>query len=262
MTIDFQPYSRPPRIDALRGIALAIQLLRVAPARPSRPVARALRKVRSTAVDLQTEVKARGRTRPESLRPLDSAFDGSWSALRDRLAAWSKVQSASFERPRERAEQLLAAYFSDGVQFVTLAYEAEWVYGEQLLERFDEEGALADIERLAGAEFVANVREQQAALGAALGLTGKRGTEEVASTSGLAERVSALASAIADYTRRLSGEVETDDPKSVAAFRKAVAPLDAHRAATAPKASGGETPSEPAEPVDPSQPIPPAPEEE
>ncbi len=241
MSIDFQPYSRPPRIDALRGIALATLLLRAAPSKPSRSVARSLRTVRSAAVDLQTELKARGRTRPESLKPLDVAFDNGWSALRDSLAAWTKVHGKSFEGLRARAEQLLAAYFPDGVEFVKLAYEAEWVHSQNLLERFEEERATADLERLAGAEILANVREQHATLGTALGLAGKRAAEEAASTTGVAERVTGLAHAIGDYTRRLAGEVETTDAASVAAFRKAMRPLDDHRAAAA-AGGGGTTP--------------------
>src|SRR5690606_27433134 len=104
--------------------------------------------------------------------------------------------------------------------------------------------------------------EQHAALGLALGLSGERVEKEVASTTGLAERVEALAAAIGEYTRRLAGEVDTSDPASVAAFRKAVAPLDAHRAAMAARsARGGGAPVEPElEPeVDPNEPIPPAP---
>lgn len=223
--------------------------------KPSRSVARALRKLRGAAVDLQTELKVRGRTRPESLKPLDAAFDNGWTALRDRLECWTRVHGKSFERLRAKAEQLIASYFPDGVEFVKLAYEGEWVYSQQILERFEEEGAIPDIERLAGAEYLANVREQHAFLGAALGLSGKREAEEVASTTGVADRVTALATAIADYTRRLAGEVETEDAASVAAFQKAVKPLDDHRAA----AVGGATkPTE--EPVDPATPIPPAPE--
>lgn len=50
------------------------------------------------------------------------------------------------------------------------------------------------------------------------------GRGPTAGTTGVAERATALAWAIAEYTRRLAGEVDTDDAASVAAFQKAMRP--------------------------------------
>jgi len=246
-TLDFQPYARSPRIDALGGTALAIRLLRAATKKPSKPVAATLRKIHQETVALREESKARARTKPEVLRPLDARFDNGWSALRDRVACWPKVASPRFAKDRKRAEQLLAAYFPEGVAFVLLAYEAEWVKSGELLARFDEEGAAKDIARLAGEPFLSNVREHHEDLGVALGLSGKGSKERQASSTGIAERVTALADAIGEYTRRLSGEVELSKSASVKAFLAAVEPLDLFRAAAASGVS---------EPIDVTEPIP------
>ena len=254
---DFQPYVRPPRIDALGGIALAHRLIRTGYPGSNKTTARALAKVRSTAVDVQEEVKKRGRTARANLRPLDAVFDNGWSALRDRLSAWLLVADESEQKQRVRAEQLLAVFFPEGVGFVQLAYEAEWVHSQQLLERFSDENAVADVERLAGAAFLKNVRLQHERLGAALDLSGSTAGEKAASSTGLAEKVNALAAAIAEYTRRYAGEVDAEDPASVAAFQEAMLPLDKHRASGG--ASGKETPKDvdaEDDPIDPAAPLP------
>jgi len=167
------------------------------------------------------------------------------------------VADPSQEKQRLRAEQLLLAYFPDGVEFVKLAYEAEWVHSAQLLERFDDEKVVADLEKLAGAAFLANVRSLHDKLGEALDLSGGTRGEKAASTTGLAEKVLALSAAIADYTRRYAGEVELDEPVSVAAFQAAMEPLDRHRASSG--TSGKETTKDDdadADPIDPASPLP------
>lgn len=255
--IDFQPYVRPPRIDAPGGIALAHRIIRTGYPGENRATIRALAKVRSTGVAVQEEMKKRGRTARANLKPLDAVFDNGWSALRDRVSAWTLVADPTEEKNRVRAEQLLAVYFPEGVGFVQLAYEAEWVHSQQLLERFDDENAVADIERLAGAAFLANVRLQNARLGEALDLSGSTPAEKAASTTGLAEKINALSAAIADYTRRYAGEVDADNPASVAAFLDAMQPLDKHRASAG--AGGKETAKDDAEeddPIDPAAPLP------
>lgn len=258
--LDFQPYARPPRIDALGGIALVRRLVRVGYAGSNKATAQAFAKARTAATAVQDELKKRGRTARGSLRPLDAAFDTAWSGLRDRLKIWTTVADPAQQKDRARAEELLAAYFDGGVEFVKLAYSQEWVHSDQLLERFADEGALADIERLAGAGFVANVRVHHAKLGEALDLAGSARAEDAATSAGLAEKVAALAAAIGEYTRRHLGEVDTDDPKSVAAFRKAMAPIDAHRAAGSKTIDSDADPdpdSDPdSDPDDPTDPIP------
>ncbi|MDX2089575.1 MAG: hypothetical protein SFX73_17100 [Kofleriaceae bacterium] len=226
--IDFLPYSRPPRIDALAGFALAVELLRVAPPRPSKAIAEALAEVRAAAQALDLESQARARTRPQSLKPLDMRFDGAWTALRDRLVSYSRLLSPEAAEERNRAEQLLAAYFPDGVQFVLLAYEAEWAASHQRITRWTKDGARADLASLAGERFVREVENAHQTLGEALNLSGALKAAKTPTQVG--QKVQALAEAIGDYTRKLSGTVERSDPKSVAAFRRAMEPLDAYRA--------------------------------
>ena len=261
--LDFQLYARPPRIDADGGIALVRRLVRAGYKGSSPATAAALVSVRGAAGALQEELKKRARTARTSLRPLDTAFDGAWTGLRDRLKAWGVLEDPDFVEDRQRAEQLLTSYFPDGLEFVKLSYEAEWVHSERLLERFSEEGAVADIDRLAGESFLRNVRSRHAKLGEALDLAGASSAERAASSTGLAERVNELASAIGEYMRLHAGEVRLKDPKSVEAFQLAMAPIDRHRASYSSGGSAaakdGAEDDEEEEPLDPTAPISPLP---
>jgi hypothetical protein len=252
--IDFGAYSRPPRIDAVGGLALARRLIRACPTSRFPVARRRIGKVREEAVALQAELKARARVRPSGLRALDSAFDGAWAAVRDRIAAWTKVSLGDYDAQRKRAEKLMASYFVDGVAFVQLSYEKEWVESQLLLDRFAEEGALTHVEQLAGKAFVENVNAAHKALGDAIGLTGAGPAAAAPSSTGVAERVEALARAIFDYLRGLTGDVEDNEAASVTAFRRAVEPLDTYRAE-----ASSDTPAKPDADAEPTAPIPPVP---
>lgn len=256
--IDFQPYARPPRIDALGGVALVHRMLRAGYAGKNPATISAFANMRARAVTVQDELKKRGRTASAPLRPFDIAFDNGWSGLRNQLQGWSLVHDPKHANKRARAEALLASYFPTGVDFVQLAYEEEWVYSAQLLERFVDEGATSDLESLTDPAFLDNVRVQHARLGEALNLTGRARGEDPASPTGLAEKVIALAAAIGEYTRRHSGEVDTDKEASVEAFRKSMEPLDRYRARNAPGAKDGTKPPDvdAEDPIDPAAPLP------
>lgn len=262
--IDFQLYARPPRIDADRGIALVRRLVRAGYKGSNPATAAALVTVRDAAGALQEELKKRARTARTSLRPLDTAFDGGWTGLRDRLKAWSFLEGPDFAEDRQRAEQLLLSFFPDGLDFLKGSYEAEWVYSERLLERFSDEGALADIDRLAGESFLRYVRAAHAKLGEALDLAGASNAERAASSTGLAERVNELATAIGEYMRLHAGEVRLKEPKTVEAFQLAMEPIDRHRASfssggSAPDKDGAEDDGDEEEELDPTAPISPLP---
>ena len=255
--IDFLPYSRPPRLDATGGLAVARRLIKACPTAGFPSARKKVPAVREAALALQTEAKLRARTRPANMKPIDSALDTAWSAVRDRIAPWTWTTDAKLDAQRRLAAKMLASYFPDGVEFVKLAYEQQWVESEQLLQRIKEEGARDVLEELAGKPFLANLESAHAAYGDALDLGDEAAPKTAASPTGIAERVGKLSRAIFDYTRALAGDVDLGDPSSVAAFRDAVAPLDAYRA----RLSGG-LEQDPETPLDAIPPLPDADPEE
>jgi hypothetical protein len=260
--IDLSQYARIPRLDTRGGLALVRKFLRSAPAERFPSARKKLVKVRAAALELQAESKLRARTKPSNLRPEDSRFDAAWSALRDRIASCLALSRAEDAETRKKADRILTLYFENGVQFVRLSFEDEWIASQELLERFDEEGNVALIDELAGKPFLPNVQAAHRVLGEALGLDGTPKKEAVGNTRGLADKLGGLSRAIFDYTRTLAGEVDLDDAASVAAFRHAVAGLDDYRARSSGKPSSEpeteaddtatpipDVPGEPTEPV-------------
>ncbi len=163
-------------------------------------------------------------------RPADQRFDGAWAALHGRLVACTWLVD---EPEAQRAATLLENLFPTGLAFVMLGYEAEWVHSRELLTRINEEGHTADLVELAGQRFVDAVHKGHIGLGKVLGLDGEH---EVEASLMVGEPIVALSNAIAKYARLLAGTV-VDEP-TLAVFRAAMAPLDAHREAHRRSSSG------------------------
>jgi hypothetical protein len=252
--IDFTNYLRPPRISATSGLVLTVRLIRAAPLALPIQVQSALQGIHAAGKRLQDAVRSRQR-RSVSTRPADQRFDGAWAALYGRLVACTRLVD---DPEGARAAILLADLFPNGLAFVMLGYEDEWVHSRELLTRIAEEGHTDELAELAGARFLTAVHDAHKGLGEALGL---EGTQKVESSLMVGEEILALANAIAKYARLFAGTV-VDEP-TLAAFRIAMAPLDAHRESNR-RSSSGEDEDEQldaeAPDVDLEQPLPDVPE--
>lgn len=232
MQFDASSYIRPPKIGAASGFLLSARLLGAASSDPSLRVLAALERMRSRALEVQRAVKERARLRGRSLRPEDREFDGAYAAFRSRMIAHTQRPG----NPRgPRVVELLSDLLPEGLQFTKANYGEQWFYSETVLQRIEDEGLSEELEELAGAQFLADVRAAHAALGEALGID----APQPSSAPALSEVVSALAAAIADYARVLAGEVDSEDEKSVATFLRAMAPRDAHRLSRGRSRAGG-----------------------
>jgi hypothetical protein len=228
--IDFTTYLRPSRIGATSGLVLAARLIRAAPAFDSPHLKAALLGVHEAGSRLQDAVRGRQR-RSLSARPADQRFDGAWAALHGRLVACTRLVD---DPEATRAAALLENLFPTGLAFVMLGYEAEWVHSRELLTRIKEEGHTDELVELAGQRFLDAVHKGHKGLGEALGLDGE---QKVETSLMVGEPIVALSNAIAKYARLLAGTV-VDEP-TLAVFRTAMAPLDAHREAHRRSSSGG-----------------------
>jgi hypothetical protein len=149
--------------------------------------------------------------------------------------------SESFPKA-ERAAELLQMLFPKGLQFLTLPMDAEWAVSEELLKRIKDDGLLADINVIAGPEFLAEVRDAHAVYGEVLGITKPKGSPADTSMAPLLEPLRRLADTISDYVFQVAASADRDEPETVHTARAALAPMDRFREATARRKAlkGGE----------------------
>ncbi len=256
---DFSIYVGRPKIDAASGVVLARKLIKAAPKKAPEAIKRTLNVMRDAAIEVQKIGVERHRLRPENLRPYDRRWDSGWGGLFDRLAGLARLEG---EKDAERARALQTRLFpSNDLSMLTLSFEDEWLEGDKLLRMIEQDKLQREIDELAGAVFLRYIKSAQHDLGEALGV-GEREIES-ASTTGLSEALDELATAIADYARVQLGTIDRQKPATLKAFQKAMAPLDAHRAARATTRTSNEQPVTPVEDAedpaaeDPSAPIPP-----
>lgn len=254
--IDYRNYVTPTRFSNALGIVLAIQLLRAAHASTD-AVRAALEKLRQAAVDAQSFAVQRLRATPEILKPIDLRLDNGIVGLREALEAKARLVGTEIS---ERAARLLALVFPHGTSFVTFSFLEEWQAVTTHLDRIDQDRLAEEIDAVVGPEFLPYIRAAHAELGEGLGV-GE--TALTAPDSENLRRVNErLAKAIANYGRAMVATVDDDDPASIAAFKRAMYPLDAYRRAAFPKSAGTKTGTAETEvdgDIQPTDPIPPVP---
>ncbi len=226
---DFDPteYLRPPRANAEQAITLSIALLAAVPKGVKEGVARAAERLRSAAITLQKAWIATNRVAPGGDKTAaDNRVDTAWGVLRMRIEAYSYLPKGSSPLVA-RAEELLSKLFPDGLKFLSLAMDLEWAVSEALLARIDAEHFAADINAIAGPEFLAEVRAAHVAYGQVLGLTTP--DSKRAESAALVEPLRDLMRAIADYALQIAATVDRDRRETIEAARAALAPLDRAR---------------------------------
>jgi hypothetical protein len=259
---DASLYVRAPVIDVGSGIALGIALLSALPKEAPADVKKSAQKLRKSVITLQGAWEKAGD--PIGLRdkrPADQATDNAWSCLHGRLSNYAYLPAAHHPKAA-RAQAIIDQLFPDGLTFLQLPYATEWAESEKRIARIDKTNLVNDIDVIAGAEFLDEVRRAHAEYGQALGITKAPKSEAPES---LAEPLRALAKAIAQYALKLAGLAgDSDDALRMA--RAALRPIDEHRATTAKRAASGdkgdkaEPSGEAPPPATPSTPVPEVPD--
>jgi hypothetical protein len=250
--LDFSSYFRPPPMDVPGAVALGHALLSAAPATAPEPVKAAAQGMRGALVALQKVWATALPPKAEDPRPLDTRYDGAWSALRERLVAVSSLGDSEPELV-ERAERILGVLFPDGADFLKQPYVKQWAEAEKRIALVNSEGLRADIDRLAGAPFWAQVESLHQSYGQLLGITKPK--EAPTPAANVLEALRVAQRAIGAYQLQLVAAA-MHDPAFVPAATRALAPIDAARAA-ARRARGQAEPDLPAEPdVTPDTPLP------
>ena len=170
----------------------------------------------------------------ETPRPIDTNYDGAWSALRERLAA---VATLAIPEPElaERAERIVGLLFPTGADFRKLPYAKQWAEAEKRIALVASEGLRADIDRLAGAPFWSQVESLHQTYGEVLGITKPK--DAVPPSANVLEALRTAQRTIGAYQIQLVAAAMHDET-FVAAATRALAPVDAARAAAARRARG------------------------
>ena len=226
--IDPSLYVRAPITDVAGAVALGISLLAHLPKNAPKPVKDAGLKLRDSVLSLQaiwaeTAVPAT----PAGRRAADSAVDNAWGALEGRLASYARLPASEYPKAA-RAAEIHQILFAGGLEFLTLVYRSQWAEGERRLHLITTKELAADIDVLAGPEFLAEVKRTQKLYGEALGVTK---AEDLPPEIKLTEPLRAVGAAVVDYAVQLLAFAGAD-ASAEPAVRRALKPIDDTRAAS------------------------------
>jgi hypothetical protein len=243
MAIDFDvtEYVSAPRLDAAGGIALAIALINAAPRERSAAETKALKALRAACAGLQDAWRAQGGLeKPIDPRPADRALDNAWSALLMVLEAQSMLPEDHYPASA-RAAALIDRLFPERLSFTQMPYAAEWAESDKRMQRIETEGLGADLDRLCGKDFLAELRRSHAEYGKVLGITRARAAAKAA--AGIAGPLRNVQRALQAYAMQVAASVDADEPLTVERAKTALAPIDRARAAAARPSRGGGAPA-------------------
>jgi hypothetical protein len=246
---DWQPYTRTPVLDVPSAVALGHALLSAMPATAPPPIKASADVMRREVGALQ-KVWGTSRTdKPDDPRPIDTLFDGAWTALRDRVTAIVSLASDEHGADVARAQELLTTLFPTGADFLKLPYTKQWAECDKRIGIVKERGLQTDIDRLAGAAFWKQIETLHQSYGEVLGITkSKQPSPEPAK---LLEPLRTAQRAIGNYVLQVAATAAHDQAFAPQAVR-ALAPVDAVREGAARRASAaGSVP-----PVSPDTPVP------
>lgn len=248
---DWSAYTRAPVLDVPGAVALGLALLSAAPKQAPDAVKSAARGVRRDVAELQKAWRTALPARAEDPRPLDTRYDSAWSALRDRIAATAALPIDDHEDDIARADALNEVLFPAGADFLKLPYVKQWAEADKRIATVAERGLRKDIERLAGAPYWSHIEALHQLYGDTLGITKNKDNPPPA--AGLLDPLRTAQRSIANYLLQVAAAASQDEA-FVEPAKRALAPVDATREATARRAAGTATPPPS---VTPDTPLPP-----
>lgn len=249
VTISPAQYIHAPLINSRSGIALAMSLLAARPKNAGPGVDGAAREMRQAMEALEAVFLAEKSAPAADNRPLDNRCDVVWRAATTRLDGWALLDPERFAESAS-ARRLKDALELNSLAWLSIRYDQQWAEANRRIKYADEHGLVAELDRLAGTAFWAEIVEAHKAYGEALGITVKR--PDAPQNIAVAAPLAALAQAIADYALQLVALKATKDAALRAALPAALRPIDEHRARNARTAAPAETPAEPAKPEAPT----------
>jgi hypothetical protein len=236
---DASPYLRPPKLDVRQAVALAIALLAALPRDATKGMKRTARVMRRSTLVLKQAWAARrraeGKASPSDKSKVDNRVDTSWGALKMRVDAYGLLPDDRAPLA-QRAREISATLFPEGLGFLTLPMEEEWAESNQRIERIDHEGLAAELDTIAGPEFLAEIRVAHIVYGEVLGIT--KPPPVPPDVGALLDPLRSVVAAIGDYLLQVVASVDREEPETIQEARAALLPIDRFREGVARRASG------------------------
>lgn len=258
--VSFDPseYVRPPVLNIASAISLGQTLVKRCPADAPAAVKKAqkaLAEAAQAALAAWTERQRSAAAAPaltaEQRRQLDITTDQGWGALRQNLESHALLP-AGRSKKSARAQQLLQKLFPEGLSFLTWRYAEQLAAMTALLKRIDEDGLAKEIDAVAGSEFLANIRQNQADYRAMI-----QSQAAVATDVSLGDAVRAVGEAVVDYAIAVCATVERRNLESIRWAKDLLQPIDQLREQQ--RQGGGAEPAAPTPEPSPAPTPPPAP---
>lgn len=258
MSTNFDPadYIHAPVITVSSGVALALALVDACPKASPANVKKARDRLKTTAEKARAQLAERNRAlgvfTEEDSRALDNEADRAWGALRMRIQAMAMLEPKKFPKAK-RAAEIDSALFSGGMNFLFAEYGTQSSRMAAILHQIDEDGLSADIDGIAGKDFLHAVRDIQPRYEA---MVNERLRRDKATGQNMLETTRGLQAAIVNYASKIIGTIDDEEPDTVEAARVALLPIANHREAAAARAQRNAEPTAPTEPKDDKQPEP------
>ncbi len=231
-------YVHAPRMTVEGGMTLCRVLGDACPASMPASVKKAAKRLFEIAEAAQFAYTLRrktvGKSTIDDTRPIDRGADNSWGALRTRLQAYAMLPRETYPDAQHAVEILYSLFGESGLSFLTESYPEQYAIADSVIRRIDGEGLATDIDRLAGTQFLENVRTQHATYGKMVQSVLQR--EDVL-TDDLTEHVRAMGQGVVDYATKVLASIDRDKPATISAARSALRPIDAFREATQRRAA-------------------------
>lgn len=256
---DPSPYARIPKLTVASAVAVSTALLSSVPKSAPAEVKSSARKLRAALVALKGAWKERvpQNKAPQDPRAADLRVDTAWGALHSRVESASWLPADKYPVAKS-ARRILDIVFADGLTFLTLPYPSEWAESERRLARIDSENLAADIDKVAGKEYLEELRAAHTAYGETVRAML---TKEEEISSNLLEPLRVLGRRLSAYSRKLLALADEDEPATIAMVESALRPLVVYRDMEARRAAGTAVTADPAlPPADPAAPTPEVPQ--
>jgi hypothetical protein len=222
-------YVRAPVMTLAGGITLCRVVAAACPASMPVFVKKAAGQMADTAEAAESALVARKKALGQNVddaQNIDRWADRSWSALRGRLEMYTLLPPEVY-LDAKRAKEILDLLFDEtGLSFLTQRYPEQYAIAGTYLRRIDEENLATDINRLAGADFLANVRAQHAVYGAMVTRMLER---DNALADDLGEHVRAMGQALVEYATKVLASIDRDNPATILSAGAALRPIDVFR---------------------------------
>jgi hypothetical protein len=233
-------YASVPKVNAANAVPIVRKLLVLTPKGAPESVRVPARAMRAHAEALRTSRLARRKQqKPANRRTVDQFADASMGRLFRRIEEYANLP-AERHPLAPRAAEILALLFPERLTFTQGDMDTQWNVTDEMLNTIESEGLGDDLDRIAGPEFLSEVRLAHEAYGKVLGISKAVAVARPDGAANHLDLLAALSSAMGEYAFQLAALASSSasaEPLRAAA-RAALAPLDELRATAAARKAG------------------------